>query len=177
MNAWRRALVRTNYQRDCANPHQQLEYLCEVLLLSRSFHSQPVDSCTLRERRHNRYLFVDTRFFRINPFHRIRQNNTCIELHPLVPFHASRLSESGLHIGRAGRDVMISLTVLLLQHFLLVDFAQTSHPHLKKPISLMFPMPLLEQMRDILERLNSFLCGSGLFRRSFGLFLRFIIGS
>ena len=54
-------------------------------------------------------------FVGINTFHRIdlatcfselshffiRQNNTCIKLHPLVPFDASRLCESGLQSGRA----------------------------------------------------------------------------
>ena len=52
----------------------------------------------------------------------IRQNNTCIELHPLVPLDASRLPESGLHIGRARWKVKVSFTIFLLQHFLLIAF-------------------------------------------------------
>ena len=51
----------------------------------------------------------------------ICQNNTCIEVHPLVPFGASRLSEGCLHIGRAGWEVKVSFTVLL-QHFLPIAF-------------------------------------------------------
>ena len=69
---------------------------------------------------------------------------TCIELHPLVPFGAPRLSEISLHFGRAGWEVKVSFTVLLLQHFLLLAFSQTTLPHLKKSISLMLAMPLLE---------------------------------
>ena len=127
-------------------------------------------------------------FVCINPFHGIDlaacfgelthffvcQNNTCIEPHPLVPFGASRLYEGSLHIGRAGREVKVSFTVLLLYHLLLVALTHSSHSHLKKSNSLMFAMPLLEQIRHILYRLNSLLCNSGLFRGSFVLFLRFI---
>ena len=57
-----------------------------------------------------------THFFFICP------NSTSIEFHPLVPFGASRLSEGSLHIGRAGWEVKVSFTVLLLQHLLLVAF-------------------------------------------------------
>ena len=94
----------------------------------------------------------------IIPFHRIdlatcfselshffiRQNNTCIEPHPLVPFGASRLSEGCLHFGRAGWEVKVSFAVLLLQYFLLVAFAHSCHCHLKESISLRFAMSLLE---------------------------------
>ena len=90
---------------------------------------------------HRKYTFFGelTHFF-------ICQNHACIELHPLVPLGASRLSEGSVHIGRARWEVKVSFTDLLLEHFLPVAFAHTSHLHLKKAVSLMFALPLLEQI-------------------------------
>ena len=99
-------------------------------------------------------------FVCIDPFHRMDLANLpqsvvrtsssvkiipAFEVQPLVPFDVFRLSESGLHIGRAGSEVKMSLTVFL-QHFLLVAFPHTSHPHLKKSISEMFAVPFPEQI-------------------------------
>ena len=67
-------------------------------------------------------------------------------------FHSMRLSESCLHIKRVRREVKVSFTILLLEHFLLVAFAPTSHPHLKKSVSLIFATHLLEQIWDALKR-------------------------
>ena len=50
----------------------------------------------------------------------IRQSNTCIELHPLVPFDASRLYYSGLHIARAGWKVKVSPSFFFSTFFLLL---------------------------------------------------------
>ena len=100
-------------------------------------------------------------FVCVDPFHRIDlatcfgellhfficQNDSSNELQPLFPFGSSRLYEDSLHIGRAGWEVKVSFTVLLLlQHFLLIAFAHSSHPHLKKSIPLVLAMSLLEQM-------------------------------
>ena len=132
----------------------------EVLPLSRSFHNQ--STLILCKNRNIIVLSSQIRVFFvcIDPFHRIDlaacfgelthfficQKNTCIEVHPLFPFGASRLSEDSLHVGRARWKVKVSFTVLLLQHLLLIAFAHPSHSHLKKSIPLVFAMPLLEQM-------------------------------
>ena len=76
-------------------------------------------------------------FVCIDPFHRI-DLATCfgelpyfftVKITPALNFihffHSVRLvslSESSLHIGRAGWEVKVSFTVLLLQHFLLIAF-------------------------------------------------------
>ena len=67
-----------------------------------------------------------------------------------------------------GSDRLSSSTVLL------VAFSHTNHPHLRKSIPVMFAMPRLDQIRDILKCFNSLLCSSGLLRRAYELFLCFV---
>ena len=159
MSEWRRGPLRTSCKRYSVNPHHQLKNLCALCRLEISTTNQsPLVLCRNRDT-----IAISSQicvFVCINPFHRIdlatcfgeltrsfiRQNDSYNELHPLVPFGAPRLSEGSLHIGRAGWKVKISFTVLLLQHFLLVAFAHTTHPHLKESVPLVFAMSLLEQM-------------------------------
>ena len=182
MREWLREPVHTNCKRHCVNPHHQLEGLCEVRPLSRSFRIQPVDSYTLQLVGIPSQMCVFAHFYPLRGIHLatsfselshffICQNNTCIEAHPHVPFGASRLSESGLHIKRARREVKISFTVLLFEHFLLVALTHASHPQLNESIPLMLTMPLLIQKRNILKCFNFRLCGSGLFHRKCELFM------
>ena len=42
-------------------PEGEVVQLCEVLPLSRHFRNQPIDSCTLQEQKHCRYLFANVR--------------------------------------------------------------------------------------------------------------------
>ena len=148
MSEWRRELVHTNCNQYCANPHHYLENLRGVLLENSTTNQSSLVLCSYRS------VIVVSSQIRV-PFRRVDlaacfgelthfficQDNTCIELHPLVPFGASRLSEGSLHIGRAGWEVKSFFSVLLLQHFLPVAIAHSSHSHLKKSISLMFAMP------------------------------------
>ena len=52
----------TNYKRYCANPHQQLESLCEARPSSRSFRNLPINSDTLQEQKRSRYPSAEVRF-------------------------------------------------------------------------------------------------------------------
>ena len=126
-------------------------------------------------------------FVRIDPLHRmdlaacfgelthffICQNNICIEVHPLVPFGVSRLSEGCLHIKRARREVKASFTVLLLQHFLPFAFCAYQPSSLEEIHSSdVRNAPYGKDVRHL--EATSLLCGSGLFRRAYELFLYFV---
>ena len=137
-------------RRYCANPHRRLENLCEVLMLSRNFHSQPIDSCILREQRHYRHLFVDTRFCLYQPISSDRSHSlvqsivalTMPALNFVHLFHSMRLSlrpacTSGV---QDGKSRFLSPSFFFIHHFLLVTFAHSCHPRLKKSVPLMFAM-------------------------------------
>ena len=131
-------------------------------------------------------------FVCINPFHRIDlatcfgelthfficQNSTSIDFHPLVPFGASRLSEGSLHIGRAGWEVKVSFTVLLLQHLLVAFCASQLFSLEEIHFSDVRIAPFFLNTNETSCSVSTpFFAVLAFFRGSFVLFLRFIRGS
>ena len=138
-------LVHTNCKRLCANPHHQLGNLCDAIV------SKFPHPCS----QHSLCPFADVLccLCRPNFIGQVSQpasvswrTSSSVKMTPASKF---------IHLFHSGRLVSLRAActlgeLLLLQHFLLLVFAHTSFSHLKKSIPLMFAMPLLEQMWDIL---------------------------
>ena len=140
MSEWRHAPVRTNCKQYCANPHRTAgESVCEVLLVVSKMSTADQFSLIICGNKNIivfssqiHVLVCIDRFHRIDLaawFGELTRTSSSVKITPALKFihlfHSVRLvslSESSLHIGRAGWEVKVSFTVLLLQHFLLIVF-------------------------------------------------------